>query len=100
MSRISWRSTTGRSSISRTRSSSSGWGSSSSRSSPPTVRAPALEHRRLPVPESDVGVTLDVWLGRLGELESRADAERLIAAGHVLVDGEKQSKSHRLELGE
>lgn len=59
-----------------------------------------MEHRRLPVPESDVGVRLDVWVGRLVELESRADAERLIAAGHVLVDGERQSKSHRLELGE
>ena len=34
------------------------------------------------------------------ELESRALAERLIAAGAVLVDGERRAKSYRLEGGE
>ena len=34
------------------------------------------------------------------ELESRALAERLIAAGAVLVDGERRAKSFRLEGGE
>jgi 23S rRNA pseudouridine1911/1915/1917 synthase len=59
-----------------------------------------LELRRVPVPEPDAGVRLDVWLARLPEIESRAEAERLIAGGHVLVAGERQSKSHRLEGGE
>ena len=39
-------------------------------------------------------------LASLPEIESRALAERLIAAGAVLVDGERRAKSHRVEGGE
>ena len=43
---------------------------------------------------------LDRALAARRELGSRALAERLIAAGDVLVDGQARSKSHRLEGGE
>ena len=39
-------------------------------------------------------------LASLPEIESRALAERLIATGAVLVDGERRAKSHRVEGGE
>ena len=39
-------------------------------------------------------------LASLPEIESRALAERLIAAGAVLVEGERRAKSHRVEGGE
>lgn len=58
------------------------------------------ERRRLIVPESAATVRLDVWIAAVPDVGSRADAERLIAAGHVLVEGERQPKSHRLEGGE
>jgi 23S rRNA pseudouridine1911/1915/1917 synthase len=43
---------------------------------------------------------LDRALAGRAEVGSRALAERLIAAGAVLVDGEPRAKSHRLEGGE
>jgi 23S rRNA pseudouridine1911/1915/1917 synthase len=52
------------------------------------------------VPEAQAGARLDRVLAERPELESRALAERLIAAGAVLVDGERRAKSFRLEGGE
>jgi 23S rRNA pseudouridine1911/1915/1917 synthase len=49
---------------------------------------------------SAAGERLDRFLGRLPEVGSRSRAERLIAAGQVLVDGTLRSKSHQLEGGE
>jgi 23S rRNA pseudouridine1911/1915/1917 synthase len=55
---------------------------------------------RLSVPDEAAGGRLDQFLGTLSEVGSRAAAERALAAGAVLVDGRKRSKSHRLEGGE
>ncbi len=55
---------------------------------------------RFHVPETDRGARLDRVLAARPELDSRALAERLIAAGVVLVDGEPRAKSFRLEGGE
>jgi 23S rRNA pseudouridine1911/1915/1917 synthase len=52
------------------------------------------------VPREAAGERLDRYLATLPEVRSRADAERLLAAGAVLVDGEPQAKSRRLEGGE
>jgi 23S rRNA pseudouridine1911/1915/1917 synthase len=52
------------------------------------------------VPESGAGSRLDAWLAGTPEVGTRARAERLIAAGRVLVAGERRAKSHRLEGGE
>ena len=52
------------------------------------------------VPESEAGKRLDVLLATLPEVGTRAAAERLVAAGAVLVDGERRSKSHRVSGGE
>ena len=52
---------------------------------------------RFRAPESG---RLDRALAARPEVGSRALAERLIAAGDVLVDGEARAKSHRLEGGE
>jgi 23S rRNA pseudouridine1911/1915/1917 synthase len=52
------------------------------------------------VPDQHAGARLDRVLAERPELESRALAERLIAAGAVLVDGERRAKSFRLEGGE
>ncbi len=52
------------------------------------------------VPEHQAGARLDRVLAERPELDSRALAERLIAAGAVLVDGERRVKSFRLEGGE
>lgn len=52
------------------------------------------------VPDRLAGARLDRVLAERPELESRALAERLIAAGAVLVDGEQRAKSFRLEGGE
>jgi 23S rRNA pseudouridine1911/1915/1917 synthase len=52
------------------------------------------------VPEDRGGTRLDRVLAEHPEVESRALAERLIAAGLVLVDGERRIKSFRLEGGE
>jgi 23S rRNA pseudouridine1911/1915/1917 synthase len=55
---------------------------------------------RLRVPDRAAGERLDRFLAELPEVGSRGAAERLIAAGAVLVDGQVRSKSHRLEGGE
>ena len=52
------------------------------------------------VPEHHAGARLDRVLAVRPELDSRALAERLIASGAVLVDGEPRAKSFRLEGGE
>jgi 23S rRNA pseudouridine1911/1915/1917 synthase len=52
------------------------------------------------VPDQQAGGRLDRLLAERPELESRALAERLIAAGAVLVNGERRAKSFRLEGGE
>jgi 23S rRNA pseudouridine1911/1915/1917 synthase len=55
---------------------------------------------RLEVPSEAAGERLDRFISSLDEVGSRSAAERLLAGGHVLVDGEAQAKSHRLEGGE
>ena len=55
---------------------------------------------RFRVPDADAGARLDRLLAQRPEIASRAEAERLLAAGHVAVDGEPRPKSHRLEGGE
>ena len=55
---------------------------------------------RFHVPELQAGARLDRVLAARREVESRAHAERLIAGGLVLVDGEARAKSFRLEGGE
>ena len=55
---------------------------------------------RFRVPEHHAGARLDRVLAVRPELDSRALAERLIAEGAVLVDGEPRAKSFRLEGGE
>ncbi len=52
------------------------------------------------VPDDQAGSRLDRVLAERPELGSRALVERLIAAGLVLVDGERRAKSFRLEGGE
>jgi 23S rRNA pseudouridine1911/1915/1917 synthase len=52
------------------------------------------------VPPDAAGSRLDRFLAGLEEVGSRAAAERLLSEGRVLVDGERQLKSHRLEGGE
>jgi len=52
------------------------------------------------VPEHQAGARLDRLLAERPELDSRALAEKLIATGAVLVDGESRAKSFRLEGGE
>jgi 23S rRNA pseudouridine1911/1915/1917 synthase len=59
-----------------------------------------LAQLRFHVPEQQAGARLDRILAERPELESRALAERLIANGVVLVDGERRAKSFRLEGGE
>ena len=59
-----------------------------------------MEPSLLPVPDDAVGTRLDVWLATLPEVDSRAVAERLIAAGHVLVADARRPKSYRLEAGD
>jgi 23S rRNA pseudouridine1911/1915/1917 synthase len=79
--------------------------SCSARSSPPTGRlavhrgAGASPTQRR-VPSSAAGTRLDRFLAELPEIGSRAAAERLLAAGSVLVDGQARPKSHRLGGGE
>ncbi|HSL63918.1 MAG TPA: RluA family pseudouridine synthase [Gaiellaceae bacterium] len=55
---------------------------------------------KLRVPEDAAGERLDRYLARLAEVGSRAEAERLVAAGLVLVEGVARPKSHRLAGGE
>ncbi|HZT46090.1 MAG TPA: RluA family pseudouridine synthase [Gaiellaceae bacterium] len=52
------------------------------------------------VPSSSAGTRLDRFLAELPEVGSRAAAERLLAAGSVLVDGQRRPKSYRLAGGE
>jgi 23S rRNA pseudouridine1911/1915/1917 synthase len=52
------------------------------------------------VPPEAAGERLDRFLARCEGVGSRAAAERLMAAGSVLVDGAARPKSHRLEGGE
>jgi 23S rRNA pseudouridine1911/1915/1917 synthase len=52
------------------------------------------------VPETAAGERLDRFVSTIPGVGSRAAAERLLAAGKVLVDGSVQPKSHRLEGGE
>jgi len=59
-----------------------------------------LARLRFHVLDGDAGARLDRVLAGRPELESRALAERLIATGAVLVDGEPRAKSFRLEGGE
>jgi 23S rRNA pseudouridine1911/1915/1917 synthase len=51
------------------------------------------------LPEA-AGERLDRFVASLPEVASRGEAERLLAAGAVRVDGEPRPKSHRLEGGE
>ena len=53
---------------------------------------------RLLVPPEDEGARLDAFLS--GHLGSRTRAQRLIAAGNVLVDGGAAPKRHRVRAGE
>jgi 23S rRNA pseudouridine1911/1915/1917 synthase len=55
---------------------------------------------RRTVPERAAGERLDRFLAGLPEVGTRAAAERLLAAGAVLVDGVARPKSHRLSGGE
>jgi 23S rRNA pseudouridine1911/1915/1917 synthase len=55
---------------------------------------------QLLVPDAAAGTRLDRFLAELPEVGSRAAAERLLAAGGVLVDGTSRPKSHRLAGGE
>jgi 23S rRNA pseudouridine1911/1915/1917 synthase len=52
------------------------------------------------VPAAAAGERLDRYVAALPEVASRAEAERLLAAGAVRVDGELRPKSHRLAGGE
>jgi 23S rRNA pseudouridine1911/1915/1917 synthase len=55
---------------------------------------------RLHVPPESAGERLDRFLSQLPEIGSRAEAERLVSSGGVLVDGRSRAKSHKLEGGE
>jgi 23S rRNA pseudouridine1911/1915/1917 synthase len=55
---------------------------------------------RVRVPEESAGERLDRFLAGLEAVGSRAVAERLLADGAVLVDGERRPKAHRLGGGE
>jgi 23S rRNA pseudouridine1911/1915/1917 synthase len=54
---------------------------------------------RVEVGGADAGERLDRFLAARPEIGSRAAAERLLAAGAVVVDGVPRAKSHRLEAG-
>jgi 23S rRNA pseudouridine1911/1915/1917 synthase len=55
---------------------------------------------KLAVPRDAAGERLDRFLARLPEVGSRAEAERLLAGGLVVLDGRSEAKSHRLAGGE
>lgn len=59
-----------------------------------------MAHIRSRVPDADAGRRLDAFVAALAGVDSRASAERLIAAGRVTVDDERRPKSHRLTGGE
>src|SRR5262245_2000128 len=52
------------------------------------------------VPPEAAGERLDRYLAGLDAVGSRTEAERLLATGHVLVDGVTRAKSYRLAGGE
>jgi 23S rRNA pseudouridine1911/1915/1917 synthase len=52
------------------------------------------------VPPAAAGERLDRFLAGVEGIESRAEAERLVREGKVLVDGSARAKSHRLLGGE
>jgi 23S rRNA pseudouridine1911/1915/1917 synthase len=54
---------------------------------------------RFSVAEADAGTRLDRALAARAEIASRAEAERLLRDGAVLIDGSIRPKSHRLEAG-
>ena len=49
---------------------------------------------------AEAGMRLDAALAARGEAATRSEAQRLIDAGAVTVDGERRPKSHRLAEGE
>lgn len=55
---------------------------------------------RFTVSPSDAGRRLDARLAECEEMDSRAEAQRLIDAGDVLVNGEPRAKRHRLAAGD
>jgi len=55
---------------------------------------------RFTVSPSAVGGRLDAVLAERPEMESRAEAQRLIDGGAVLVNGEARAKRHRLAAGD
>jgi 23S rRNA pseudouridine1911/1915/1917 synthase len=52
------------------------------------------------VPDEAAGQRVDRYVASLPEIGSRAEAERLLAAGAVLLDGDAPAKSRRLSGGE
>jgi 23S rRNA pseudouridine1911/1915/1917 synthase len=59
-----------------------------------------LEELRLVVGAQEEGLRLDAAVGALEGVASRAEGQRLIDAGRVLVDGRAVPKRHRLVSGE
>jgi 23S rRNA pseudouridine1911/1915/1917 synthase len=55
---------------------------------------------KLRVPEDAAGERVDRYVASLPEVGSRAEAERLLSAGAVLLDGDAPPKSRRLTGGE
>ena len=55
---------------------------------------------KLRVPDAAAGERIDRYVASLPEVGSRAEAERLLAAGAVLLDGDAPPKSRRLSGGE
>ena len=55
---------------------------------------------RVTVPPAAAGERLDRFVARLPGVGSRAEAERLLVAGLVTVDGDLRPKSYRLERGQ
>jgi 23S rRNA pseudouridine1911/1915/1917 synthase len=55
---------------------------------------------RLTVGAAEAGRRVDAVVGELEAVGSRAEAQRLIAAGRVLVDGTEVPKRHKLAAGE
>jgi 23S rRNA pseudouridine1911/1915/1917 synthase len=55
---------------------------------------------RIQVPPEAAGARLDRFVASLPAVGTRAEAERLLVAGAVRVDGELRPKSHRLQGGE
>lgn len=55
---------------------------------------------RITVEPDDAGARLDAVLGRAEGIESRAEAQRLIESGAVLVNGEARAKRHAVATGD